>query len=548
MVSVGVSILRCAGLPWQQAQNDSLESRCDKSDISLRGTGEVASVRSDKEPSTATSRSAIWDMRSSNRCFWKLNGMAQQVLHQLPLTSSHWSLNSSMSLWMALASELGTFLGLDRVMLEGQRRSDGEGHCLPPARCSCLRMAPVLGAPPLCTTQVQLCEIVAELLDTSFSRCGVQTQRKIHKTLPKNLIGCRLPLHFLVSHLFLQLAALSKPLHGRTQSHQPGVQLLHSLADLLEEKETHLGSKEEAELTVSSSFSFSLVHREKVSDSLPKRSHHIHIIPNWTTLGDGRLDKNNFLVAVGHQKPCLCLVSVKALQVFRANLRQSSKTALQPQQALLSSICCFLQSLEMLCSAVLYDHSHSTLFHLHFQTEQSADSFLQPLLLLLWQDVSQLVTCLQEHAQQPLVQLAKEILCRIKYKQWACKEATVELCLSQLDSTSSSMLFRLRISIDRLLHWVTTSRMNLRTPISPSSAGGVPSLPLGHVLELVRGNRDSIDTSVFVDPLKDLLHGSETLQQEYPIRGGRGFLLKGGLLVSVLLAELSREEVLLDKA
>lgn len=54
----------------------------------------------------------------------------------------------------------------------------------------------------------------------------------------------------------------------------------------------------------------------------------------------------------------------------------------------------------------------------------------------------------------------------------ACKEATVELYLSQLDSTSSSMLLTLRTSMDRLLHWVTTSRMNLRTPSSPSSAGG----------------------------------------------------------------------------
>lgn len=28
-----------AGLPWQQAQNDSHESRCDKSTITLQGTG-----------------------------------------------------------------------------------------------------------------------------------------------------------------------------------------------------------------------------------------------------------------------------------------------------------------------------------------------------------------------------------------------------------------------------------------------------------------------------------------------------------------------------
>lgn len=54
----------------------------------------------------------------------------------------------------------------------------------------------------------------------------------------------------------------------------------------------------------------------------------------------------------------------------------------------------------------------------------------------------------------------------------ACKEATVELYFSQLDSTSSNMLLTLRTSMDRLLHWVTTSRMNLRTPVSPSSTGG----------------------------------------------------------------------------
>lgn len=39
MGSVGVSMLCSAGLPCQQAQNDSLESRCDESDITLRGTG-----------------------------------------------------------------------------------------------------------------------------------------------------------------------------------------------------------------------------------------------------------------------------------------------------------------------------------------------------------------------------------------------------------------------------------------------------------------------------------------------------------------------------
>lgn len=39
MGSVGVSTLCSAGLPWQQAQNDSRESRCDESNITLRGTG-----------------------------------------------------------------------------------------------------------------------------------------------------------------------------------------------------------------------------------------------------------------------------------------------------------------------------------------------------------------------------------------------------------------------------------------------------------------------------------------------------------------------------
>lgn len=52
-----------------------------------------------------------------------------------------------------------------------------------------------------------------------------------------------------------------------------------------------------------------------------------------------------------------------------------------------------------------------------------------------------------------------------------CKEATTEVYFSQLDRTSSSILLTLRTSMERLLHWVTTSRMNLRTPISPSSTG-----------------------------------------------------------------------------
>lgn len=46
MGSVGVSMLCSAGLPCQQAQNDSLESRCDESDITLRGTGVYLSSES----------------------------------------------------------------------------------------------------------------------------------------------------------------------------------------------------------------------------------------------------------------------------------------------------------------------------------------------------------------------------------------------------------------------------------------------------------------------------------------------------------------------
>lgn len=41
---------------------------------------------------------------------------------------------------------------------------------------------------------------------------------------------------------------------------------------------------------------------------------------------------------------------------------------------------------------------------------QLADSFLQPLLLLLWKDVSQLITSFQKDAQYPLVQLTEYIL------------------------------------------------------------------------------------------------------------------------------------------
>lgn len=56
------------------------------------------------------------------------------------------------------------------------------------------------------------------------------------------------------------------------------------------------GSKEEVELTASSSFSFSLIHREKASDSLLKRSHHIHIISNWTTLENTKSGISMFTV------------------------------------------------------------------------------------------------------------------------------------------------------------------------------------------------------------------------------------------------------------
>lgn len=48
---------------------------------------------------------------------------------------------------------------------------------------------------------------------------------------------------------------------------------------------------------------------------------------------------------------------------------------------------------------------------------QPADSVLQSLLLLLGEDVSQFITCLQKHAQHPLIHLTKKILCRKKYIQ-----------------------------------------------------------------------------------------------------------------------------------
>lgn len=43
-------------------------------------------------------------------------------------------------------------------------------------------------------------------------------------------------------------------------------------------------SKDEMELTASSSSSFSLIHKEKASDSLLKCSHHIHTFSNLTML------------------------------------------------------------------------------------------------------------------------------------------------------------------------------------------------------------------------------------------------------------------------
>lgn len=43
-------------------------------------------------------------------------------------------------------------------------------------------------------------------------------------------------------------------------------------------------SKDEMELTASSSLSFSLIHKEKASDSLLKCSHHIHTFSNLTAL------------------------------------------------------------------------------------------------------------------------------------------------------------------------------------------------------------------------------------------------------------------------
>lgn len=46
MGSVGASTLCSARLPWQQAQNDSLESRCDESNITLRDTGVCLSSES----------------------------------------------------------------------------------------------------------------------------------------------------------------------------------------------------------------------------------------------------------------------------------------------------------------------------------------------------------------------------------------------------------------------------------------------------------------------------------------------------------------------
>lgn len=48
------------------------------------------------------------------------------------------------------------------------------------------------------------------------------------------------------------------------------------------------GSREDVEPTASSSFSRSLTHKEKASDSLLKRSHHVRIISSWTVLEDNK--------------------------------------------------------------------------------------------------------------------------------------------------------------------------------------------------------------------------------------------------------------------
>lgn len=48
------------------------------------------------------------------------------------------------------------------------------------------------------------------------------------------------------------------------------------------------GSREDVELTASSSFSRSLTHTEKASDSLLNRSHHVRIISSWTVLKDDK--------------------------------------------------------------------------------------------------------------------------------------------------------------------------------------------------------------------------------------------------------------------
>lgn len=56
------------------------------------------------------------------------------------------------------------------------------------------------------------------------------------------------------------------------------------------------------------------------------------------------------------------------------------------------------------------------------ESVQPADSFLQPLLLLLREDVCQLIARLQEHAEHALVQLAKNIL---PHKQGQCKQRQI---------------------------------------------------------------------------------------------------------------------------
>lgn len=69
MGSVGVSMLRSTGLPCQQAQNDSLESRCDESDITLRGTGVYLSSESAPVYQTACVN-GVWAVVGGINALW----------------------------------------------------------------------------------------------------------------------------------------------------------------------------------------------------------------------------------------------------------------------------------------------------------------------------------------------------------------------------------------------------------------------------------------------------------------------------------------------